>query len=469
MPFEIPRHVFREYDIRGVAARDLSDELVTALGAAFAEILSRGGWQERARVAVCRDCRLSSDRLFAALTSGLTRAGVDVVDLGVGPTPLLYFGAQALETDGAVMITGSHNPPDENGFKLLHRTVALSGAEVREVADVIEARQETPGPEVEAAGTVSARDLATEYVAAVRQGLRLEGLVKKPRVVVDAGNGAAGPLGVRTLRELGFEVDALYCDMDGRFPNHHPDPTEEHNLVALRARVAELGADLGIAWDGDGDRLGVIDRTGAIVWGDKLMILFARALLAERPGATILGEVKCSETLYADIRARGGRAIVGQTGHSLIKKRMKQEGAALAGEMSGHLFFADRYFGYDDAIYAAARLLEIVAREGKGPDELLADVPRTASTPEIRVPCPDELKFRVVERVLAHYRSRYRVLEVDGARIDFGGGAWGLCRASNTQSVLVLRFEAHDASRRDAVRADVEAVVEEAKRALGAA
>ena len=257
--------------------------------------------------------------------------------------------------------------------------------------------------------------------------------------------------------------------MDGTFPNHHPDPTVESSLTDLRARVAETGAPLGIAFDGDGDRIGVIDDQGGVVWGDKLMILFSRALLRNHPGATVLAEVKCSETLFADIRAHGGKAVVCRTGHSLIKKRMKLDKALLAGEMSGHIFFADRYFGFDDAIYAAARLLEIVANEGRGLREMLADVPPTSVTPEIRVPCPDDIKFEVVAKVLSHYRSSHEVLDVDGARVSFGDGAWGLCRASNTGPVLVLRFEADSDARRDAIRAEVEAVVARATAELSTA
>jgi phosphomannomutase/phosphoglucomutase len=285
---------------------------------------------------------------------------------------------------------------------------------------------------------------------------------KKPRVVLDAGNGAGGPLGVRTLTALGFEVDPLFCDIDGRFPNHHPDPTVPANLAALIARVREIGAPLGIAFDGDGDRIGAVDERGEILWGDKLMVLFSRAVLREHPGATILGEVKCSETLFADIRAHGGQALYAKTGHSLIKTRMKEERALLAGEMSGHIFFADRYFGFDDAVYAAARLLEIATRETRPLSALLADVPQTSVTPELRVECADEKKFDVVARVLAHYRPTHKVLDIDGARVDFGDGAWGLCRASNTQPVLVLRFEAKTDARLGEIRREVEAVVAQA-------
>jgi phosphomannomutase/phosphoglucomutase len=284
------------------------------------------------------------------------------------------------------------------------------------------------------------------------------------KFIVDGGNGAAGPLGIETLNALGLHPEALYCDIDGSFPNHHPDPTVPKNLVALRERVLATGATLGVAWDGDGDRIGAIDETGEIVWGDKLLLLYARAVLREHPGATILGEVKCSETLYADIAKHGGRPLVWKTGHSLIKAKMKEEHALLAGEMSGHMFFADRWLGFDDAIYATVRLIEIIASEGRTLRELLSDVPPTFVTPEIRVDCPDNIKFDVVARVVSHYRGRRRVLDIDGGRVDFDDGAWGLCRASNTQPVLVLRFEAASAERLDVIRAEVEGVVADAIR-----
>jgi phosphomannomutase/phosphoglucomutase len=462
-----PGHVFREYDIRGVADRDLDDGFARALGRALlTQLRDRGAAREpRARIAVGRDCRLSSERLFAALARGLTEGGADVIDVGVGPTPLLYFAAHHLRTDGAVMITGSHNPPEDNGFKLMSGTTTLFGPDVRALGDIMAAGRFAAAG---APGSIHAQDLSETYLDAVRAAVRLPAGGAPPRIAVDAGNGAAGPLGVRALRALGVEVDALYCDMDGRFPNHHPDPTVEENVAALRAHVVGERLPLGIAWDGDGDRIGVVDEAGEIVWGDKLLIVLARALLAEHPGAAVLGEVKCSETLFADVAARGGRPVVCRTGHSLIKQRMREEQALLAGEMSGHLFFADRWPGFDDAIYAAARLLEVVTASGRSLRELLADVPLTFATPEIRVPCPDELKFEVVARVLDHYRGRHRVLDVDGARVDFGEGAWGLCRASNTGPVLVLRFEARAPERRDEVRADVETTVTRALDKLGA-
>ncbi len=457
-----PEHVFREYDIRGHERRDLSDELVTGIGHALATLLRRdvaplSVAERRVRVAVGRDCRLSSDRLFAALSEGLMRGGADVIDIGVGPTPLTYFAAFHLEADGAVMITGSHNPPEDNGFKMMQGTASLFGRDVQMLREIIEQEAFFVADK---RGALEHADVEAAYVEAVRDASRLPAQADGQRVVIDAGNGAAGPLALRTFAALGIEVDALHAEMDGRFPHHHPDPAVEENLADLRARVAEIGASMGIAFDGDGDRIGVIDAHGDIIWGDKLLILFSRALLEEHPGAAILGEVKCSETLFADIAARGGRPIVCKTGHSLIKARMKEEKALLAGEMSGHMFFADRYFGFDDAIYAAVRLVELTRRAGKGPAALLSDVPVTSATPEIRVACPDDVKFAVVDRVRAHYvAAGHRVIDVDGARIDFGDGAWGLCRASNTGPVLVLRFEALTPERRDEIRAEVEAVV----------
>ncbi len=463
---ETPRHAFREYDIRGTADVELTDDLVLRLGRALATYLRRErGGDHQIRVAVARDCRLSSDRLRDALCAGLQASGAKVIDVGVGPTPLLYFAAHHLDTDGAAMITGSHNPPEDNGFKLMCGKGPLFGDAVQSLRELIESEC-FDGAE---GGSLIEQELTEDYVAAVESACRFDASSDKPRVVVDAGNGAAGPLALRTLAALGIEVDPLYCEMDGTFPNHHPDPTVESSLTDLRARVAETGAPLGIAFDGDGDRIGVIDDQGGVVWGDKLMILFSRALLRNHPGATVLAEVKCSETLFADIRAHGGKAVVCRTGHSLIKKRMKLDKALLAGEMSGHIFFADRYFGFDDAIYAAARLLEIVANEGRGLREMLADVPPTSVTPEIRVPCPDDIKFEVVAKVLSHYRSSHEVLDVDGARVSFGDGAWGLCRASNTGPVLVLRFEADSDARRDAIRAEVEAVVARATAELSTA
>ncbi len=456
---QIPRHAFREYDIRGVADVDLSDDFARALGETFALMLRRElGSGAAPRVAVGRDGRLSTGRLFAALTEGLLEGGASVEAIGVGPSPLLYFAAHHLGTDGSVMITASHNPAPDNGFKLMRGKVSLHGKDIQTLGDLIE--QGTLSAEGVPRGSMVEIDVEPAYIENVRRSTSFTRA--DVRFVVDAGNGAAGPLGVATLRALGFNPDTLFCDLDGRFPNHHPDPTVPKNLEALKKRVLETGAELGVAWDGDGDRIGCIDEKGDVIWGDKLLILFARAVLKDHPGAAILGEVKCSETLYAAIAAAGGRPVMSKTGHSLIKARMKDESALLAGEMSGHMFFADRYPGFDDAIYATARLLEIVGQEGRGVSGLLADVPLTFATPEIRVDCPDAIKFEVVARVGEKYKATHRVIDIDGARIDFGGGAWGLCRASNTQPVLVLRFEAQTEDRLEAVKAEVEEAVRQA-------
>jgi phosphomannomutase/phosphoglucomutase len=454
---QVPPHIFREYDIRGVADRDLTDPVACGIGRGFATMLGSSP-NAPLRVAVGRDCRISSDRLMSALVLGLTRAGATVVDVGVGPTPMLYAAAHALSTDGSVMITGSHNPGDENGFKMMRGKASFFGNDIQSLRRVVE--QERFAAAVEP-GTLERVDMHDRYIEMVTQGIRLARTDLK--VVVDAGNGSGGPLGLACMKKLGLSPDPLFCDMDGRFPNHHPDPTVPKNLEALVARVLETSARVGIAYDGDADRLGAIDSNGDIVWGDKLMILFSRALLAERPGAAILGEVKCSQTLYDDIAKHGGRPILWKTGHSLIKTKMKEEGALLAGEMSGHLFFADRYFGYDDAIYASLRLLEILARDPRTISEMLADVPRTYATPEIRLDCPDAIKFDVVSAVRSHYRAAgMQVVDIDGARISFGSEhepAWGLVRASNTGPVLVLRFEATTPQRRDSIRSEVEELV----------
>ncbi|HEU4403813.1 MAG TPA: phosphomannomutase/phosphoglucomutase [Polyangiaceae bacterium] len=450
---QVPHHAFREYDIRGHAERDLTTPLAEALGRGFGTMV--GASLGRARVAVARDCRLSSPRLHGALVAGLEASGCEVIDVGVGPSPLLYFAAHHLRTDGAVMVTGSHNPPDENGFKMMRGPAPFFGRDIVALRELVESGRFAAG-----AGSVREQTIDDDYVAALKAGVELAGPLPF-KVVLDAGNGAGGPLAARAFAACGVEAEYLYCDMDGRFPNHHPDPTQPENLRALVGRVRASGARAGLAFDGDADRLGVVDERGEVLWGDRLLLLFARRLLRERPGAAVIGEVKCSQVLYDDIAARGGRPILWKTGHSLIKTKMKEEGALLAGEMSGHLFFADRWFGFDDAIYAALRFVELLAEGGASPRELLADVPATSVTPELRVPCPDALKFRAVEAIVRRYGATHEVVDVDGARILFGGGAWGLVRASNTQPVLVLRFEAESDARRDALRAEVEAALAE--------
>ncbi len=446
--------VFREYDIRGVADRDLPDELAYALGRALGTSWSRRGGR---RVALGRDCRLSSPRLSTALKKGLLETGLTLIDIGVVPTPMMYFTVFHQGLDGGVQITGSHNPPADNGFKMMAGEQTLSGDEIRALQDLIERNDFARHP----GGHVEELDPLESYLGFVRGNVRLARTDLK--IAIDAGNGAAGPVAVAALRALGLDPITLLCEPDGHFPVHHPDPSEPHNLELLRKTVLENGLDVGIAYDGDGDRIGVIDARGEILYGDKLLILLARRLLADRPGAPILGEVKCSQTLYDDIAAHGGRPILWKTGHSLIKKKMREEDALLAGEMSGHVFFADRFYGFDDAVYATLRLLEILAETDRPLHALLEDVPRTFATPEIRVDCSDEEKFDVVERVEAHFRADHDVVTVDGARVLFDGG-WGLVRASNTQPVLVLRFEAESEEKLSRIRAEVENAVGEARR-----
>lgn len=441
--------IFREYDIRGDASRDLDDALIEDLGRALGTRLQRQG---HFRVVVCRDCRLSSDRLHAALTRGMLATGMRLLDIGVGATPMMYFTVFDQDTDGGVQITGSHNPKGDNGFKMMAGKQALSGTEVRDLRMMIETRDF----DLRDGGSIEYYDPIPSYAAYMRGNINLART--DLRFAVDAGNGTGGPITLAAMRAVGLSPDAMHCEMDGNFPNHHPDPSELENVEELKRRVIERGYEFGIAYDGDADRIGLIDDQGNVIWGDKLMILMSRAILARQPGATIIGEVKCSQTLYDDIAKHGGRPIIWKTGHSLIKKKMKEEGALLAGEMSGHMFLADKYFGFDDAIYAALRVCEIIAASDKPLSQLLSDVPSTYSTPELRVECSDEKKFQVVSRVLSHFRASHDVLDIDGARIKFPNG-WGLVRASNTQPSLVMRFEATDEASLAGIRQTVESVV----------
>jgi phosphomannomutase/phosphoglucomutase len=451
--------IFREYDIRGRAEVDFDADFARALGRAYAAYLAESGQSAPTRVGVGRDCRLTSESYAGALRAGLRSAGVEVVDLGLCPTPVVYFALFELDLAGAIQVTGSHNPAADNGFKICVGRSTIHGAEIQRLRALLADGRAPTG-----SGGESAVDILSRYRREL--GARFTPLARPLRAVVDAGNGTAGPVAPAVLRALGAEIDELYCTPDGRFPNHHPDPTVEENLQDLAARVRACGAEVGLAFDGDADRLGVVDRAGRVVWGDELLILFARDLLAARPGATIVSEVKCSQRLYDDVAARGGRAVMWKAGHSPIKAKMRETGALLAGEMSGHLFFADRYFGFDDAIYAACRLLEIVARHGQPIDALLADLPPAHATPEIRVDCPDALKFAVVEAAREHFRARYPdVVDIDGVRVRLPHG-WGLIRASNTQPALVLRFEADSAAALDAYRREFTAVLDEVRARL---
>ncbi len=447
--------IFREYDIRGIADVDLQDADVELLGRGIGTYLVRRGAR---RISLGTDVRLSSDRLRRALSRGLAATGLEVIELGTVPTPLLYYSVFHLKTDGGVMITGSHNPPEYNGFKIMSGTSTIYGAEIQRIRELIEGRDFEAGE-----GSTRSFDIVTPYVEEVAGQFRWPRRIK---VALDAGNGTAGPVLHRIIEKLNVEAIELFFEPDGRFPNHHPDPTVVENLEALKSAVRSAGADLGVAFDGDADRLGAIDERGEVLWGDQLLLIFAREILQRKPGATFIGEVKCSQVMYDEIRRLGGNAIMWRTGHSLIKAKMKETGAALAGEMSGHMFFADRYYGYDDAIYAALRLMEIVAHSGRPLSAQLEGLPRMVSTPEIRVDCPDEIKFQVIARVAEQFRGRYQVIDIDGVRVLFPNG-WGLARASNTQPVLVLRFEATDEDNLERYRQEIEQAVAEAKAALG--
>src|SRR3954454_17651765 len=453
----IPEHVFREYDVRGLTASELTASFAESLGRGFGRYLLERNPAAQA-VVLGRDHRTSSPELARGFSTGVREQGIDVVVIGTVPTPLTYFAANTLPVDGLCMITGSHNPPEYNGFKVGIGKTTLAGPEVQELKSIV-----ANAPDGGRTARESDHDIITPYIHFVVESLDM---TPRPiRVVCDAGNGTGGIVGPRLLRALGHQVTELFCTLDGNFPNHHPDPTVEENLRDLQRKVAECKADVGVAWDGDADRIGAIDEKGNILWGDQLMILFSRDVLAERPGAAIVSEVKCSQTLYDDIAKHGGRAIMWKAGHSLIKAKMKEEHALLAGEMSGHIFFRHRYYGFDDGIYSAARLLELVARDGRRLSQMLDGIPRTYASPEIRFDFPDEKKFRAVELAKERLRKHGKTIEVDGVRVIVDG-AWGLVRASNTQPLLVLRWEATSEQKLREIRALIEGTVEQIRNEL---
>lgn len=436
--------IFREYDIRGVAERDLNPEFARRLGNAYVDLASEMLGKKNLTIAVGRDCRLTGEAYASALMQGLSEKGVNVVSLGLVTTPMTYFSIHRLSLDGAIMVTGSHNPPEYNGFKICVGKGTLFGKDIQLLRELME---KPTNPKVEAKETKQV-DIFPAYLDFVGSNVRLG---KRLKVVVDAGNGAASNFAPELYRKLGCEVIELFCTPDGRFPNHEADPTVEKNLRDVIAAVKEHNADLGIAFDGDADRIGVVNEKGEILWGDELMVLFSREVLKKNPGATIISEVKSSHRLYNDIKAHGGNGIMWKTGHSLIKSKMKETGALLAGEMSGHIFFADRFFGFDDAIYAGARLLETLSNTDSRLSELLHDLPKSVNTPEIRVDCEDEKKWQIVESIRNSFKGKYETTEIDGIRVEFGDG-WGLVRASNTQPVIVMRFEAQSSARLNEIR-----------------
>jgi phosphomannomutase/phosphoglucomutase len=461
-----PKSIFREYDIRGVAGKELTPAFAEQLGQAYAQYIADRkpvNQRDALTVAVGRDCRLSSDDLAESLIRGITAGGIDVIRLGVCPTPLTYFSVFTLDLDGGIMVTGSHNPAPDNGFKIGVGRDTIHGKEIQVIREIME-RPAIRGSRV---GRVTDWAPIPPYIDYVVKNAKP---LRKKKIILDAGNGTASTVAPELFRRLGAEVVELYCELDGRFPNHHPDPTVPANLADMVAAMKKEGADFAIAFDGDADRIGMADETGRILYGDEMMVLFSRSVLKSNPGATVISEVKSSYRLYEDIAKHGGNPIMWKTGHSLIKAKMKESGALLAGEMSGHIFFADRYFGYDDAIYAATRVYEIANEASGSFSSLLKDLERTVSTPEIRVACDEDKKFAIVEgtkkRLVA--LGTGTVNDIDGIRIDFGDG-WGLVRASNTQPVIVTRFEAKTQDRMDEIRKTVETALNETAKQLGQA
>jgi len=439
--------IFRQYDIRGVVGNDLTLEAAEAIGRAYAVIMAERGVS--GAVAVGRDNRPSGESLRDALVKGLTTSGLDVIDVGIVPTPLLYWSLHNLPVAAGIQITGSHNPPEYNGFKCSIGKGSLHGEGIQRLRAIIEAGKFPTG-----SGSVAHEAIIDRYVADIAE--RIGQLPPDLKVVIDCGNGVGAVAAPQLFKALGSSPTWLFAESDGTFPNHHPDPTVTENLQDLIRSVRETGSELGIGFDGDADRIGIVDGDGTIIWGDYLLLLYARDVLARTgKGQSVIFDVKCSQALPDAIEKAGGHAVMWKTGHSLIKEKMKELKAPLAGEMSGHMFFTEGFYGHDDALYAAARLLRIVADNKQTVKQLLADVPRYVSTPEMRVDCPDDIKERIVADALAHFRAKYRVSDVDGVRILFDGG-WGLIRSSNTQPILVLRFEADTEARLAELRAEVE-------------
>ena len=443
--------IFREYDIRGIAGKDIDGDFAFLLGKAFAEYLKRTNPGAK-QVSVGRDGRLSSETLAAQVIQGIISAGIDVIDIGLCPTPLQYFSIYHLDLDGGIMVTGSHNPSAYNGFKLSIGRETIFGEKIQNLKKIMRKNDwSEPGGK----GRIKGYDIIEAYTAFMEKRFSyLAGeQYKKLSLVVDAGNGTGGIVAPRILESMGCYVVPLYCEPDGRFPNHHPDPTVVEYIQDLIKTTKEQKADLGIGYDGDADRIGIVDSSGDIIWGDQIMIVLSRDILSRKPGEVFIGDVKCSQVMFDDIEKHGGRPIMWKTGHSLVKDKMKEEKAVLAGEFSGHIFIADDYFGFDDALYTSFRLVEIMKKTGLGIRSLLSDVPRLYHTPEIRTECEDEQKRELVETLVARCKEYFRtgkgplpirkIYDIDGARIVFDKG-WGLVRSSNTQPVIVMRFEAED-------------------------
>jgi len=442
--------ILREYDIRGIVGETLHEADANALGRAYAKILTGTGGKS---VAVGRDGRLSSPALEAALVAGLSESGVDVIRIGLGPTPMLYFAGHTLGVDGALMVTGSHNPGSHNGFKMMLGKKSLYGENIKRIGTIAAA-----GDFVSGKGKVTERAVKDAYVARLLQDFRGG---KELNVAWDAGNGATGEVLQALTAKLPGKHVLLNEVIDGRFPAHHPDPTEPENLLQIQDTVKRFSCDFGIAFDGDGDRIGVVDGDGNILWGDQLLVVLAREIVAAKPGAQIIADVKASQVLFDEIAKMGGKPLMWRTGHSLIKTKMAETGAPLAGEMSGHIFYADRYYGYDDALYAAIRLLSIASRASESITAMRRRLPAVVNTPELRIPCADTRKFAVIDEVKTRLsRAGAEVSDIDGVRVSANGG-WWLLRASNTQAVLVARAESADRAGLDGLIAQLTAQLQE--------
>ncbi len=465
----INEKIFREYDIRGIVGKDLDAEIAISIGKSFGSYIQINDPLARS-VSIGRDVRLSSKALSDGLIEGITSTGIDVYDIGECPTPLQYFSLYQLDVSGGIMVTGSHNPPEYNGFKISNGKGTIFGEDIQKLRTIINDKKfKVPKKK----GEIFNFDILKKYKEyMVGEFSYLENKkYKQIKIVVDAGNGTAGLIVPEILEQIGCEVIPLYCEPDGTFPHHHPDPTVVENIQDLIRLTKESDADFGVGYDGDSDRIGIVNKNGDIIWGDQLMIILSRAVLKNNPGAKIIGDVKCSQSMFNDIRKNGGLPIMWKTGHSLIKDKMKQENALIAGEFSGHIFIGDRYYGYDDAIYTTLRLIEIMKLSGKSIDELLSDIPKMHFTPEIRIECPDEDKKTVVEKIAKNiglYKSRtdlpVKILSlnnIDGVRVEFENG-WGLIRTSNTQPVIVMRVEADDDKKLADYRSFLESELKEA-------
>lgn len=444
---EIPSNIFREYDIRGVADTDLASPIVERIAMGF------GTWlraKNVGKVVIGGDVRISTPRIREALASGLAAVGVDVVDIGVVTTPMLYWSLFKLGLEGGIMVTGSHNPKDMNGLKLAYGKTTIWGDDIQQVRELtVGGKFAVP----ERRGNFSRADIGDAYTDMLADKIKLS---RKLRVAYDCGNGTAGAFFAQFLRKIGCEGLPLFEEQDGRFPNHHPDPQKRENLQQLIKQVKDGGADVGVAFDGDADRIGVVDENGSVIWGDRLMALYWGEILPKHPGATVLVEIKCSQALPEEASRLGGKTVYSRCGHSVLKAKMREVGAPFAGEYSGHMFFADEYYGYDDSFYAAGRLFRIIASSGKKLSELMAHIPEYPTTQESRVDCPDSEKFALIERVREKAARQYNVIDCDGARIVYPDG-WGLIRASNTQPVISTRCEGRTREALERIMADVKA------------